>query len=211
MTAAATPRAKYVLWTLMAAAALSVLFYSEVPIFQKAQEREQLYHFRWTLYPHIATATLAFLTGPWQFSTRLRRRNPRVHRILGRVYAACVFIAAPTAFISTLLTHYPNAIYFETGIAVQASAWVLTTALAITFAIRRRLSTHRTWAIRSYAVTFTFVLTRVLQPIPAWNRLGRFWFAVATIVITLLAALSPELSRLLTAPFRRSSSIAVTS
>ncbi|WP_433966597.1 hypothetical protein [Tunturiibacter gelidiferens] len=47
--------------------------------------------------------------------------------------------------------------------------------------------------VRSYAVTFTFVGTRVLQPVPAWNRHSEAGFAIEIIIITFMAILVPDL------------------
>src|SRR5437764_267708 len=49
---------------------------------------QHLAPFRWWLLPHIAGGMLAFLLSPFQLSTTLRRRLPKVHRWLGRTYVA---------------------------------------------------------------------------------------------------------------------------
>ncbi len=51
----------------------------------------------------------------------------------------------------------------------------------------RKIQQHRECMIRSYAVTVTFLGTRVLQPTPAWNRFSAAAFAMAIIVITLIS------------------------
>ena len=173
---------------------LSVLFYSEIPLLHRADERAHIHELRWMLIPHAVAATIAFLSGPFQFSTRLRRRYPRFHRVLGRVYAGSVFVAAPLAMLSTAFHNYPKAIYFQVAIAVQGGAWLLTTGVALLLAMRRRIAQHREWMIRSYAVTFTFIGTRVLQPIPAWRHLGRLSFAAAIVCITMLACATPQIA-----------------
>lgn len=193
-------RSKYLAWTVMAAATISVVLYSEVPLFRQPEEKAHLQALRWILLPHIVAGTLAFLTGPLQFSNRLRRLHLKFHRILGRIYVGSVFIAAPLAILSTAYSNYPKAIYFKVAIAIQGGTWVLTTGVAFLAAVNRRIAMHREWMIRSYAVTFTFVGTRVLQPIPAWNHLGRFKFAMAIICITGLAVLVPQMIRLLRRP-----------
>ena len=190
-------RLKYGLWALMACATLSVIFYTEVPLLNKAQEHTHLHDLRWILIPHIIAGTFALLSGPFQFSSRLRGRYRKLHRILGRLYVGSVFIAAPLAMLSTTFAHYHKAIYFQSAIAIQGGAWLVTTAVALVAAVQRRIPRHREWMVRSYAVTFTFIGTRVLQPIPAWNRLGRFWFAIAIVCITGLAVLTPQLARFL--------------
>ncbi len=193
---AKTRTLKYAIWSWMACATLSVLFYSEIPLLRQAQEQTRLHALGWILIPHAIAGTIALLTGPTQFSTRLRRQHAALHRGLGRLYVGAVLLAAPLAVLSTLFSRYPRAYYFQIAIAVQAGAWIVTTTAGLIAAIGRRLPAHRDWMTRSYAVTFTFVATRVLQPIPAWNRLGRFWFAVSIVLFTLCAVLLPQLMRL---------------
>jgi hypothetical protein len=186
---------KRLLWLLMALCSLSVLFYSEIPLLHQPEERAHIHDLRWLLIPHAIAGTIALLLGPFQFATRLRTHRRALHRILGRVYVAAVFLAAPLALLATAYSHYPKAIYFRTAIAIQATAWAGTTVIALFSAVRHQFVAHRVWMIRSYAVTFTFVATRVLQPIPAWNHIGRFWFAAAIVIFTCLAVLTPNLSR----------------
>src|SRR5215469_18500760 len=51
--------------------------------------------FKWWLLPHGVAGACALLLGPLQFSERLRCRFRKLHRVLGRIYVAGVFIAAP--------------------------------------------------------------------------------------------------------------------
>lgn len=187
-------RLKYMLWIAMALATTSVIFYSEIPLFHQPQERAQLHALRWILIPHAIAGTLAMLVGPSQFSSRIRQRYIRLHRWFGRLYVTSVGVAAPLAVLSTAYSTYPKAVYFKIAISVQAGAWVICTGIALYSVLSHRLSQHREWMVRSYAVTFTFVGTRVLQPVPAWNHLGRFWFAVAIVCITGLAVMVPQIA-----------------
>ncbi len=77
-------RFSYVLWIMMAVATISVTFYSEIPLLHQPQERAVLHDLRWILIPHALAGTAALLLGPFQFSTKLRGRNPAIHRIVGR-------------------------------------------------------------------------------------------------------------------------------
>jgi uncharacterized membrane protein len=47
------------------------------------------------LLPHGIAGACALLLGPFQFSNRLRLRFRKFHRVLGRIYVAGVFVAAP--------------------------------------------------------------------------------------------------------------------
>jgi uncharacterized membrane protein len=188
------PWLKRALWIMMAAMTLSVIFYSEVPLLRQRTERAYLGTIQWLIIPHILGGITAILSGPLQFSSRLRRRNPKFHRVLGRVYVLSVFAAAPLAVVLSNHRHDPRAIYFVAANIVQAGTWFLVTVAAFLTARNRHFQQHREWMVRSYAVTFTFVGTRVLQPVPAWNRHSEAGFAMEIIVITFMAILIPDIA-----------------
>ena len=76
----------------------------------------------------------------------------------------------------------------------QAAAWVVCTAAAFITARNRQIVQHREWMIRSYAVTFTFVSSRVLNLWPRyWSHLGDSLSAVGVIGFTLASLLLVEL------------------
>jgi hypothetical protein len=185
---------KPALWAVMAAMTISVIFYSEIPLFRQIKERAYLSTIPWLIIPHILCGTIALVSGPAQFSSRLRRHNPRFHRVLGRIYVGSVFIAAPLAVVLSNHRHDPHAIHFVIATSVQAGTWIVATTAAFLTARNRHIQQHREWMIRSYAMTFTFVGTRVLQPIPAWNRHSEAGFAIEIIVITFMAILIPDLA-----------------
>jgi uncharacterized membrane protein len=188
------PLMKPALWGVMAAMTLSVILYSEVPLLRQMKERAYLSTIPWLIIPHATGGIIALLSGPLQFSNRLRRRMPKFHRILGRIYVISVFIAAPLAVVMSKHRHDPRAIHFVAANIVQAGTWFLVTAAAILTARNHYFQQHREWMIRSYAVTFTFIGTRVLQPISAWNRHSEAGFAMEIIVITFMAVLIPDIA-----------------
>lgn len=185
---------KSLLWGILAIPTISVIFYSEVPLLLQTKERAYLRTIPWLILPHVLCGIVALLSGPIQFSNRFRRSNPKFHRVLGRIYVSSVFIAAPTAIIMSNHRHDPHAIHFVVATFVQAGTWIVTTAAAFLTARNRYIQQHREWMVRSYAMTFTFVGTRVLQPIPAWNRHSEAGFAIEIIIITLMAILIPDLA-----------------
>lgn len=187
-------RLKPALWAVMAATTISVVFYSEIPLLRQSKEQAYLSTIPWLIVPHILCGTIALVSGPLQFSSRLRRRNPKFHRVLGRIYVASVFVAAPLGAVMSNHRHDPHAIHFVAATFVQAGTWIVTTTAAFLTARNRYIQQHREWMVRSYAMTFTFVGTRVLQPIPAWNRHSEAGFAMEIIVITFMAILIPDLA-----------------
>lgn len=146
------------------------------------------YPVRWWLLPHVFTGAVALFAGPLQFSNRLRRSRPKLHRVVGFCYMFAVFLSAPFAAVVTLLhvALIPSLAPF-----VQGSAWIIATGMAWTMAVRRNFTQHRQWMIRSYALTTTFVSTRLLFSVPAIDRLnaeGSAIIILCTVALTMVSA-----------------------
>jgi hypothetical protein len=77
---------------------------------------------------HGTGGALALFLAPFQFSNRLRRRYLRLHRIMRRVYVACVAIAAPAAVAIAFILGPPILI---SASMVQALGWIAATATAL--------------------------------------------------------------------------------
>jgi uncharacterized membrane protein len=193
-SAQSAKRLKSLLWAVLGAMTISVTLYSEIPLLRQAKERAYLSTILLLIIPHIAAGMAALLIGPLQFSSRVRLRSPRFHRVLGRVYVIAVFIAAPLGMVLANHRHDPRAIHFTAAVFVQSGTWMITTGAAFLTARNGHFQQHREWMIRSYAVTMTFVGTRVLQPIPAWNRHSEAGFAMEILFITFLAVLVPDIA-----------------
>jgi uncharacterized membrane protein len=181
-----------VLWISLGLTALFVFITSEVllvtdyPMYHAY--RVQVIADRHLLIPHIVCGVIALLAGPVQFASRLRQRHLRFHRVLGRTYVISIFIGAFTGI--ALSAGRPG----MPGTAVQAAAWIVCTTAALITARNRQIARHRRWMVRSYAVTFTFVSSRVLNLWPLyWSHLGDSLAAVGLIVFTLVTLLVVEL------------------
>ena len=184
-------RLKTVVWTLLGLTAFFVFITSEVllvtdyPMYHAY--RLQVIADRALLIPHTLCGVLALVAGPVQFSSRVRERHLKFHRVLGRVYVVSVFIGAFTGIaLAAGLPGLP-------GTSMQAAAWIVCTTAAFITARNRHLVQHRQWMIRSYAVTFTFVSSRVLNLWPRyWSHLGDSFAAVGVIAFTLASLLIVE-------------------
>jgi len=185
-------RFKTVLWISLGLTALFVFITSEVllvadyPMYHGY--RLQVIADRQLLIPHVLAGLIALVAGPIQFWTRFRERHLKLHRVLGRVYVGCVFIGAFTGI--ELANGRPGL----PGTAMQAAAWIVCTTAAFVTARNREIVVHRQWMIRSYAVTFTFVSSRVLNLWPRyWSHLGDTFAAVGVIAFTLVSLLLVDL------------------
>jgi uncharacterized membrane protein len=180
-----------VLWISLGLTALFVFITSEVllvtdyPMYHAY--RLQVIADRHLLVPHTLGGVIALLAGPIQFSSRFRQRYLKFHRVLGRAYVVSVFVGALTGI--ALSAGRPG----MPGTCVQAAAWIVCTTAALVTARNRQIAQHRQWMIRSYAVTFTFVSSRVLNLWPRyWSHLGDTLAAVGLIVFTLASLLVVE-------------------
>jgi uncharacterized membrane protein len=188
----ARSRSKTVIWISLGLTALFVFITSEVllitdyPMYHAY--RLQVIADRQFLIPHTLSGVIALLSGPIQFSSRFRRGHLKFHRVLGRIYVVSVFIGAATGV--ALATGRPG----FPGTSMQAAAWIVCTTAAFLTARNRQILQHRQWMARSYAVTFTFVSSRVLNLWPRyWSHLGDTFSAVGVIAFTLASLLIVDL------------------
>ncbi|HEX4736237.1 MAG TPA: DUF2306 domain-containing protein [Allosphingosinicella sp.] len=114
---------------------------------------------RWWLLPHIAGGALAFLLAPLQFSSTLRRRRPRLHRLLGRFYVGACLVAASLSIVIVIRFEI-EANWWAMG--TMGALWFLTTLFAWFAALNRNFIQHRLWMGRSVGLIYTFVLTRII-------------------------------------------------
>ena len=127
------------------------------------------WHTRWWLVAHLGGGSLSLIVGPLQFSSALRRRYVNAHRWIGRAYLAGVLISSLAAiYISLYVTPVPG---FGVAMLFLTLAWVTTSSMALTAALRRQFAVHREWMIRSYVVTFGFVVFRLLKTLDPFHDL----------------------------------------
>jgi hypothetical protein len=182
---------KPLLWIMIAVLALVVFLFVEVPLFASpSPHRAHLLFESFILIPHAVAGLAAFLIGPFQFSTRLRQRNLRLHRTLGKVYVYSIFFSVVTALLLGRALPYPLKIAADS----QAVLWLICTAAAFLTARNRHIVQHRVWMIRSYSVTLVFFTSRVLIPIPAYGEMGPTGIATSLFILQLSALIVPEIA-----------------
>src|SRR3984885_11534953 len=124
----ARSRFKTVIWISLGLTALFVFITSEVllvtdyPMYHAY--RLQVIADRGLLIPHVLAGIFALLIGPINFSSRIRERHFKLHRILGRIYVISVFIGAFTGV--ALAAGRPGL----PGTSMQATAWIVCTTAA---------------------------------------------------------------------------------
>jgi hypothetical protein len=119
---------------------------------------------------HIAGGAVALFTGPLQLWLGLADRGMAWHRRMGKIYMAAVAVGAIGAFYLSIHTDFGWV--FGAGLFGLATAWVLTTGLALVAIKRMLIDQHKEWMIRSYVVTFAFVVFRMIFPALQAAKIG---------------------------------------
>jgi uncharacterized membrane protein len=160
---------------------LALIFLARDPLHYLIDPNPESFGRYWSnrawLLSHIIGGLIAVVVGPFQFSTRVRRRFPVVHRWSGRFYVGGILLASTSAFY---LAFFAEEASFGIALFALAAAWLFVTARALTEIRRRRISIHRRWMIRSYIITFAFVTFRWLGILPIWGPFGVYRKAAAT-------------------------------
>jgi uncharacterized membrane protein len=116
-----------------------------------------------TFYIHVISGMAIILVGPFQFIEKIRTKNLKLHKAIGKIYAYGILLfAAPTGLIM--------AFYAEGGqsstiaFLIMGGLWFYTTIMAIIRVKQRNIIEHQKWMYRSSALSFAAVTLRILVP-----------------------------------------------
>jgi len=183
-------RAKHVFFAIFGLLTAFVLYTYETPFLDKNSPAWQhIEPVKWLMALHGPAGALALLLAPFQFSTRLRRRYPRAHRIIGRLYVAGVAIAAPISIPIAIILG-PGALV--PAATIQTVGWLLTTAIGLYCIRTGNIRQHEEWMIRSYPFAMVFVFARAILAIPAVRAQGPDAFIAVVWTCEALACFVPS-------------------
>lgn len=129
-------------------------------------------YFHGWLLVHAASSATALLLGPLQFTAKLRRSRPRMHRVIGVTYlTACLLggLSALPLAIGTVAGHVASAGFIALGLA-----WMTTTVVAVERIAIGKVDAHRRWMTRSFALTLSAVTLRVYLFVSGMLRIDYF-------------------------------------
>jgi uncharacterized membrane protein len=166
-------RPKRFLWGIFGLMLAYVLVHDESFLVHPKDPLWQHYEpFKWWLLPHGIAGACALLLGPMQFSDRLRNRFTQLHRVVGRIYVAGVFVAAPLGFyIQYFQERMGDPRSFSIAAAADATLWMITTGIAMVFILKGKVQEHRQWMTRSFAVALVFLEVRVIGGVTGFENL----------------------------------------
>jgi len=108
---------------------------------------------------HLFLAAVISLGGPLQIIPGLRKWFPSFHRWNGRTYVSIAIIISLTGFYLTWIrgsTGFPfvidGAFYMDIAITINGILIILFAVFAIHYAMARKFTFHRKWALRLFMV-----------------------------------------------------------
>ena len=112
------------------------------------------------IYVHVFASLFALITGPFQFSARLRKRHLRVHRWSGRGYLTIgVLIGGLSGLYMAQFAF--GGLPSRAGFTLLALCWLVTGLLGYLAVRRGDIDGHRRWMVRNFALTFAAVTLRI--------------------------------------------------
>lgn len=145
---------------------------------------------RTALIFHATFASIALLTGPWQFIPSLRRKHLGLHRWTGRIYLSAIAVAYVFSLPVALAAN--GGIISTLGFLSLGIVWIFTSGMGLRAILQKRVAAHQDWMTRSYAITWGAVTLRLyialaailhLPTIPSYRAIS--WLSWIT---TLVAA-----------------------
>lgn len=181
--------AKHVFWTIIVLMFVYVLHHNERFLIDHADPYWQhIAAFKWWLLVHGVSGACALLIGPFQFTQKFRERHLKAHRVMGRIYVGGTLIVGP---IGTYIQYRDqltgSASSFTYAAFTFAGLWMLSTIVALGFAMKRKIQQHRQWMTRSYAYCLIFLEVRVIIGLAGWDNNER----VIEVVVWMLVAAAP--------------------
>jgi len=107
---------------------------------------------------HIAGGIGALLSGPWQFSEKLRARALNFHRWLGRFYLLSVALGSMAGFAMAVVSM--EGLPTHLGFGILAVVWFGTGLQAYRLICRGDIEAHLQWMTRNFALSLAAVTLR---------------------------------------------------
>lgn len=132
---------------------------TDVGFLRIKQQYIDIHQWRIAFFIHVYASMWVLFAGFTQFSKRLLKQQPRLHRTLGYIYVVDVLLITGPAGL--LMGFYANGgLPSRIAFVVLAILWIFCTAMAFVKAKQKDFKAHRNYMIRSYALTLSALTLR---------------------------------------------------
>lgn len=118
---------------------------------------------KWWLAGHLLGGMTALLIGPFQFSKNFRNKYLKTHRNMGKIYIIAIIIGSLCGMYMSFTVALQVNTAWSIALFFLAFPWLISVLMAYRAIRFKRIVQHREWMIRSYVITFGFVLFRFLD------------------------------------------------
>jgi len=118
---------------------------------------------KWWLVGHLLGGMTALLIGPFQFSKNFRNKYLITHRNMGKIYIIAIIIGSLCGMYMSFTVALQVNTAWSIALFFLAFPWLISVLMAYRAIRLKRIVQHREWMIRSYVITFGFVLFRFLD------------------------------------------------
>lgn len=116
-------------------------------------------HWRIAFFVHVYASIWVLLAGFTQFSKKIQRHNPRLHRTMGYIYVTDIILITGPAGL--LMGFYANGGFTSRlAFVMLAVLWIFFTVVAFLKARQGDFKAHRKYMIRSFALTLSAITLR---------------------------------------------------
>ncbi len=149
----------YFLWLMIKITLQYWPIQTDVAFLSIKQDYIHLLHYRIAFFIHVFSAIFVLLAGYTQFSNSIRIKFPQWHRRLGWLYVVVTLLfAGPSGFIIAIYAN--GGLSSQIAFCLLAFLWMLFTAMALFKIIKKQVSSHKAWMIRSFALALSAITLR---------------------------------------------------
>jgi uncharacterized membrane protein len=132
---------------------------TDVGFLRIKQQYIDIDQWRVAFFIHVYASMWVLFAGFTQFSKKIQRNRPGLHRTLGYIYVVDVLLITGPAGL--LMGFYANGgLYSRIAFVTLALLWIFCTAMALIKARQKDFKAHRYYMIRSYALTLSALTLR---------------------------------------------------
>lgn len=145
---------------LMASITMAYIPYNtDVGFLRIKQHYIHIDQWRIAFFIHVYASMWVLFAGFTQFSKKIQKNQPKLHRTLGYIYVVDVLLITGPAGL--LMGFYANGgLWSRAAFVILAVLWIYFTVMALVKAKQKNFKAHRNYMIRSYALTLSAITLR---------------------------------------------------
>jgi uncharacterized membrane protein len=133
---------------------------------------------------HIVPGMLFMILGPLQFSSGIRARHLRWHRLSGRVFVACGLVIGTSALVMSFGMPAIGGVNQAAATTLFGGFFLFALCKAFWHIRRREVALHREWMIRAFAIGLAVATIRPIMGVffatsPLTGLTPREFFGIA--------------------------------